>query len=254
MKTSQILGLSALALVLSVLNGCAMERGVGDGTSELTARPYFEVFAGSDGRHYFNLHAANHEVILTSQGYSTRTAALSGVLSVLDNGELWNRYEVLAARDGSFYFLLESANGRVIGTSETYGTRSDAERGVEAVVANVGAYLDWQANRTGARYDVFRGMDGRFYFSLHAGNGEIVLRSQGYSTQEAAYNGAFSVAENGVLASRYAIAASADGGFYFNLKAANGAVIGTSETYASRSNAERGRDAVIALTSTLDVL
>lgn len=80
------------------------------------------------------------------------------------------------------------------------------------------------------------------------------MSSQGYSSEEAAYNGAFAVAENGVDAARYELADAVDGSAYFNLKARNGATIGTSETYVSRSNAERGRDAVIALVGSLDVL
>lgn len=247
----------ALVLVTFALlgAGCAMERGVSGGvTGELTSRPYFDLFEGQDGAHYFNLRAANHQVILQSQGYSSRTAAINGALSVLDHGERWSNFEVLPARDGSFYFTLASSNGRVIGISETYVTRSNAERGVEAVVRNVGEYLDWQANQTGARFDVFRGADGRFYFNVHAANGEIVLSSQGYSTEEAAYNGAFSVSDNGVFLEQYDVRPAADGTFYFNLKARNGAVIGTSETYVSRSNAERGRDAVIAVLGQIDVM
>lgn len=252
MTTQRIFAL--LVVTFALLGGCAMDRGVSGAADELTSHPYFDVWQSDSGDYYFDLRAANHEIILQSQGYGSRTAAINGVLSVLDNGESWSNYEVLPARDGSYYFVLESANGRVIGMSETYTTRSNANRGLEGVVRNVGAYLDWQANRTGARFDVFRGADGRFYFSLHAGNGEIVLRSQGYSTEEAAYNGAFSVSENGVDAARYEINDSADGEAYFNLKARNGAIIGTSEVYASRSNATRGRDAVIAVLGQLDVL
>ncbi|MBZ0116191.1 MAG: YegP family protein [Sandaracinaceae bacterium] len=246
--------LSALfVLALAALSGCAMETTAG-ASSAVVGRPYFETWQATDGRHYFRLLAANHEIVLGSQGYSTRTAALNGVLSVLDNGEDLRRYEVRYASNGQPYFVLKAANGAVIGVSETYSSRSAAEGGIDAVARNVGEYLDWLAERTGERFDVFQGADGRWYFNLHAGNGEIVLRSQGYSSEAAALNGAFSVADHGVDAARYVITPSADGGFYFNLTAQNGQVIGTSEVYASRYNAERGRDAIIALLPAVELL
>ncbi len=252
MQTRRIV---ALFLALIALNGCALERDATFGaTDELVSRPYFEVWENDGGDYYFNLRAANHEIILQSQAYSSRSAALNGFLSVLDNGERYDRYDVRPANDGSFYFVLKSRNGRVIGRSETYVTRSNAVRGTETVVRNVGAYLDWMANRTGARFDVFRGADGRHYFNLYAANGEIVLSSQGYSSEAAAYNGVFSVADNGLLPERYEVLDSADGGAYFTLKARNGRVIGVSEVYATRSNAQRGADGVVALLGIVELL
>jgi len=242
------------ALLATLAAGCADRDGGWSHTGAVTGRPYFEVLEDAAGDHYFNLHAANHEVILTSEAYSSRTAALNGVLSVHDHGTRWSSFEQRVARDGSHYFVLMASNGNVIGMSEMYATHSNASRGLEAVVANVDDYLEWQANRTGERFDVFRGMDGRFYFNVVAGNGQIVLSSQGYAKEASAYNGALSVSTWGVDPDAYEIADSADGGAYFNLKAPNGQVIGTSEVYSTRSNARRGRDAVVELLGGLDVL
>jgi len=249
---------SLLALVLVAMasaTGCAYETAPAGGSAEaLSARPYFSVFQGADDDYYFNLRAANHEIILASQGYSSRSSALNGVLSVMDNGERRDRFDLLDAANGEAYFNLKARNGRVIAHSETYTTRYSADRGIVAVMRNVGTYLDFLANRTGARFDVFTGTDGRYYFNLHAANGEIVLSSQGYSAESSALNGTFSVADNGVDASRYDIRESADGGYYFNLKASNGRVIGTSEVYASRYNAERAVGSIIALLPEVELL
>jgi uncharacterized protein YegP (UPF0339 family) len=47
------------------------------------------------------------------------------------------KYEVREADDGSFYYVLKAANGEVLSTSETYGSRRDANRGVaDALKAN----------------------------------------------------------------------------------------------------------------------
>ena len=53
---------------------------------------------------------------------------------------------------------------------------------------------------------------------------------------------------------RYEVLEASNGGWYFNVKAANGRVVGTSEVYASRSNAERAVDSVMELCATVDIL
>jgi len=57
-----------------------------------------------------------------------------------------------------------------------------------------------------------------------------------------------------VDATNYDIQQAADGGYYFNLKAANGRTIGTSEVYASRSNAERAVQSIVALLPNVELL
>lgn len=94
----------------------------------------FESFKGLDGKQYFHLRAANGAIVLQSQGYTTRSAANDGVASVKVNGVNAERYEVRAAADGKFYFVLKGANGRVIARGETYETKANAERAVQAVV------------------------------------------------------------------------------------------------------------------------
>lgn len=259
MSAAKNLRSSLLALVLVSLaaaSGCAYETGTDvEGSAEsVTGRPYFNLVNGADGDYYFNFKAANHEIILQSQGYSSRTAALNGVLSVMDNGENPQRFDLLEAANGEHYFNLKSRNGRVIARSETYVTRSGADRGVLAVIRNVGEYLDFLANRTGARFDIFSGADGRFYFNLHAANGEIVLSSQGYAAESSALSATFSVADNGTDAGRFDVREASNGEFYFVLKAANGHVIGTSEMYTTRYSAERSVDSIIALLPEVELL
>jgi uncharacterized protein YegP (UPF0339 family) len=246
-------------LVVSFLGGCAAETeiptpGAGRAGDALSGRPYFEVWQ-TGSQHYFHFSATNHEIVLQSEGYASRVNALNGVLSVLDHGGNRASYQTRQATNGQWYFVLRAVNGEIIAMSEMYVSRWNADRGADSVVTNVNAYLDWQANQTGARFDIFRGSDSRWYFSLHAANGEVVLQSQGYQTSEAmAYNGALSVKENGTNAARYVMLQAANGEWYFNLRASNGQVIGTSETYSDRSKAEQGRDAVIALLPTVELL
>ena len=250
---NRFIALFALALALST--GCAFDRAtVGAGESAVTGRPYFELWQNEGGDHYFNLSAANHEIMISSEGYSSRASALNGVLSVLDNGEIASRYDLRQATNGEFYFVLKARNGRIIGTSETYAARSGAQSAIRSVQSNVVRYQEWLADRAGARFDVFRGVDGRFYFNLHAANGAIVLSSQGYGDESNALSATFSVANYGTDAARYDIRESADGGYYFNVTAANGQVIGTSEVYSSRSNANRAAASIQALLPTVELL
>jgi len=256
MKTLGLASLTAITLAFVSVAGCAVEQDPTSdvATSEVGGTPHFELWKDSSSQFHFHLRAGNHAVLVTSEAYTTRTGALNGLLSVLDNGGLVSHYQVLTAKNGQPYFNLLAGNKQVIATSETYSSKQMAQKGVNATIAAVGAYLEHWDTATGARFEVFAGNDGRYYFNLHAANGEIVLQSQGYSSEAAALNGTFSVADNGVIVSAYDILQAVDGGFYFNLKAANGQVIGTSEVYSTKYDAQRGRNAIIALLPTIELL
>jgi uncharacterized protein len=79
-----------------------------------------------------------------------------------------------------------------------------------------------------------------FYFHLKAGNGEIILRSEGYTKKASALNGIESVKKNSPMIERYERKTAKNGEFFFNLLAKNRQVIGTSETYKQESGRENG--------------
>jgi len=91
------------------------------------------------------------------------------------------------------------------------------------------------------KFTLFTGKNGETYFNLKAGNGEIILKSEGYRDKASAHHGVESVRRNAPDAARYEKQTSTSGKFHFNLKAANHQVIGSSEMYDS----ERSRDAGI---------
>lgn len=84
------------------------------------------------------------------------------------------------------------------------------------------------------------GTNGQYYFSLKAGNGQKILASEGYTTKSACQNGIDSVKVNAKEDDRYDKKTSTNGKYYFNLKAANGQIIGTSEMYESESGRDNG--------------
>nr|WP_295375016.1 YegP family protein [Pseudoxanthomonas sp.] len=82
--------------------------------------------------------------------------------------------------------------------------------------------------------------NGDFQFNLKAGNGQVILGSQGYADKAGCRNGIDSVKKNGADDARYERKLSTNNKFFFNLLAGNGQVIGTSEMYESESGRESG--------------
>ncbi|HEU5060791.1 MAG TPA: DUF1508 domain-containing protein [Kofleriaceae bacterium] len=249
---------SLLAALLPVFAaGCAATgeeaTDVSDDASEVGLRGRFDLFAGDDGQTYFNLESGNGEVLLSSEGYTDRAGALNGLLAVLDNGGIASRYSIDAGPDGEYFINLKAGNGQVIASSAAYPIYSHAARGVDDCINAVATYLEHWDSLTGARFEVFEGADSRFYFRLFANNGAQVLRSQGYADEANALNGAFLVADYGVSPAAYKITQTTTG-WYFNLVAPNNRVIATSEIYSSKYNAERARDAIIALLPVVELL
>ena len=94
------------------------------------------------------------------------------------------------------------------------------------------------------KFTIFKRKDNEICFRLRAGNGEIILKSEGYKAKAGAENGINSVKENAPLDERFERKPSKDNQFYFNLKAVNGEIIGTSETYTTEQGREIGIAAV----------
>lgn len=80
-------------------------------------------------------------------------------------------------------------------------------------------------------YELTKNDKGQFSFVLKAANAETILRSEQYENLAAAQNGIASVQKNATADERYERKDASDGRFYFNLKAANHQVIGTSQMY-----------------------
>lgn len=83
-----------------------------------------------------------------------------------------------------------------------------------------------------------------FKFDLKAGNGQVILTSEVYTTKVACQNGVESVKKNAPDDSKYERKESSNGKPMFNLKATNGQIIGTSELYESIAARENGIESV----------
>lgn len=82
--------------------------------------------------------------------------------------------------------------------------------------------------------------NGEFQFNLKANNHETILTSEGYSSKAMCKNGIDSVRINSQEDNNYDKRTSINGKYYFNLKAANGEIIGTSELYERSFGRDNG--------------
>jgi uncharacterized protein len=93
-------------------------------------------------------------------------------------------------------------------------------------------------------FELSKSSDGQFRFVLKAGNAEIILTSELYKAKDSTENGIASVQTNCGLEERYDRKESINGKYFFNLKAANHQVIGTSQMYASEQSRDNGIESV----------
>ena len=96
----------------------------------------FVIKLRKNGEYQFDLKATIGQVILSSEGYTTKAACLNGIASVKKNAPEDGRYERKEAKNGAPYFNLKAGNGQVIGTSEMYSSEAARDNGIESVKKN----------------------------------------------------------------------------------------------------------------------
>lgn len=95
--------------------------------------PKFQVFESSANKEfYYRLRAANGEIILSGEGYTTKQSCLNGITSVKANAPYDNNY-VRKDSPSNYTFNLKAANGEIIGRSENYTSSAARENGIAAV-------------------------------------------------------------------------------------------------------------------------
>ncbi|MEB3753688.1 YegP family protein [Acinetobacter sp. MD2(2019)] len=93
-------------------------------------------------------------------------------------------------------------------------------------------------------YEISKATDGQYRFVLKAGNGEVVLTSELYKAKASALNGIESVQKNSPDDVHYARLTAKNGKAYFNLKAANHQIIGSSQMYSTEQGRDKGVESV----------
>ncbi|MDO8366923.1 MAG: YegP family protein [Saprospiraceae bacterium] len=96
----------------------------------------FVITTRANGEFQFNLLAGNHQVILSSEGYSAKASCLNGIESVRKNSADDARFERKESSNGKYYFNLKSTNGQIIGSSQMYESEASRDNGIESVKSN----------------------------------------------------------------------------------------------------------------------
>ena len=99
----------------------------------------------------FDLKAANGQVILTSEVYTTEAACRKGMESVIKNAPLapienqteadWKqevnpKFQIYFDKRGNYRFRLKARNGEIIAVSDSYSTKAGCLNGIESVKLN----------------------------------------------------------------------------------------------------------------------
>jgi len=117
--------------------------------SRATRNGKFDIRKAKDGRFFFNLYASNQVVIASSQMYSSSSAAINGIKSVMVNAsksELedntlqkkpepkpFPKWEMYIDKAGEFRFRLYAPNGNCICHSHGYQSKSGCKGGIDSI-------------------------------------------------------------------------------------------------------------------------
>ncbi len=96
----------------------------------------FEVYTDKSGGFRFRLKASNGQIILSSQGYKSKSGCMNGVESVKKNAAFIDNFAKSETKGEKFAFNLLAANKQVIGTSQQYKTEASRDKGVNSVMNN----------------------------------------------------------------------------------------------------------------------
>lgn len=97
------------------------------------------------------------------------------------------KFVIKTQKDGQFYFNLVAGNGQNILKSEAYTTKPACQNGIESVQKNA---------PDDSKYDRKESTNGKPYFNLKAGNGQVIGNSELYESVAARENGIESVKKN----------------------------------------------------------
>ena len=98
-----------------------------------------------------------------------------------------SRFELKKSKNDKFVFNLLADNGKVILTSELYDSKASALNGIESVKKNA---------PDDGRYGRLSAKDGSPYYTLKAGNGQVIGQSQMFSGEKARDDGIGAVKSN----------------------------------------------------------
>ena len=109
----------------------------------------FEIKKSKDDRYVFNLYAANKVIVATSQVYSSSSAAMNGIKSVIENAEKapvedqtlksydtlpFPKWEIYLDKGNQYRFRLNASNGSCICHSQGYTSKASCKNGIDSII------------------------------------------------------------------------------------------------------------------------
>jgi len=86
-----------------------------------------------------------------------------------------------------YHFRLKAKNGEIILTGQAYKDKAGCENGIQSVIKN---------GADESKFEIKESTNGKQYFVLKAGNGQIIGQSQLYKTESGLKNGIASIGKN----------------------------------------------------------
>ncbi len=205
----------------------------------------YQLFRSGNGKHYFTFRNAEEKTILLNsdvRGFETQEQGQAKIDRVLEFGPDRGNYESKTTKNDKFYYYLKDGDGNNIAKSFFFKTEEDMEVAINSLLLASGG----SASTKGAGQDeylvcsayeahmgskspdsddfIIFSQEGEHYFAM-VGEGKVILRSEGYTTDKARDNGIQSVLKNRELEERYSVVEE-DGSHFLILKAGNHQEIG----------------------------
>ena len=110
-------------------------------------------------------------------------------------------YVIKKTSNDGFVFNIVANNKEIVGTSQTYKSKSAAKIGIESVRKNAEVEIEDQTLKNyevkkNPKWEIYLDKADEYRFRLKAINGEIVIASQGYTAKSSAKNGIDSIRRN----------------------------------------------------------
>lgn len=204
----------------------------------------------SDDEFISLLSASNGEVMLTSETYVSEDGARKGIETIIkavESGE----FVTHKTKNGTFYFKLKSSGNRLLCAGEIYKERTSCENAVESVKRIAADSPVVEEVSQGERYYAYKPVkltdkaisdaptgkwkietneDGKFFATLYASNGQVMLSTEEVSSKSTALSGIENVKKN-ALAGNFVIDKDKFGKYYYKLRNAQKSIICIGESY-----------------------
>ena len=224
-----------------------------------------------EGEYVAVLSAKNGELMLESEIYSSEEGARSGIATIVRNITGGGKFVIYRDKNGNYYFKLKSSGNKLLCIGEIYRAKDQCEKAVESVrrlaadapiaggVSRGDEYIEYKpspvrvnAKSAPGKWVVKRGDDDMWHAMLYAGNGQLMLATEGVSSQSTALAALDAVRKN-AAEGNFVIDRDKFGRYCYKLRNARKSVICIGETYDSLPSCTKAIETVRRYCSTAEV-